>query len=190
MEQENTKVTASIELIPVSRSGKQLVVDFRFAPFAHLKRKGYQRDVIERDYALIIEEALLPAIRLVPDIQITVLVVVLQSDGMAASLAASITAASMALANAEIEMYDRVIGSAVAFMSAGLFLDPTKDEEDVAKGTVVIAYMPSRAQISHIMQVGRVEKHLAEAIDTSLDACNSLDAVLQKVLLDSLTTQI
>lgn len=60
-------------------------------------------------------QALTPAIRLdlVPKSSIDVYVNVLENDGTSSSLAAAISAASVALADAGIEMYDQVAASSI-----------------------------------------------------------------------------
>lgn len=89
--------------------------DFKFSPFSCTQRRGYMKDSTEKEYSQTLRQSLSPAIRLdlLPKSTIDVFVQVLESDGSAACLAAAITCASMALANAGVEMFDVVAGCAV-----------------------------------------------------------------------------
>lgn len=90
----------------------QLECDFKFSPFACEKRRGYRKDAQEREFTTILQQCLAPAIRLelFPKSTIDVFVNVVQNDGTMACLAAAVTCASMALADAGIEMFDLVAG--------------------------------------------------------------------------------
>ena len=91
-----------------------LEIDFKFAPFSCQKRRGHVKDSQEKEFSLIIQQALYPAIRhhLYSQSNIQVYIQVLESDGIYASLAAGINCASMALADAGVEMLDTVIACA------------------------------------------------------------------------------
>jgi exosome complex component MTR3 len=64
-------------------------------------------------------QALTPAVRLdlLPKSSIDVYVNVLENDGTSSTLAAAISAASVALADAGIEMYDQVAASSIVSLT-------------------------------------------------------------------------
>lgn len=118
--------------------------EFRFAPFACFMQRGssgqqsQRRDnqsLDEKNLSSVVEEALKPSILLhkYPKSQIDLYLLCLESDLDAKhALAASISAASMALANASIELYDMVASFTYA---------PTN---------LTLSYMPQLNQITSI----------------------------------------
>jgi exosome complex component MTR3 len=104
---------------------------------------------------------------------------VLENDGSASCLAAAISCASMALVNANIEMYATVVGSACGALNSGIFLDPTMDEENEAKGIVVLAAMPALNQVTHLIQTGEMSADVSTlAISLCDDACAHINTLL------------
>jgi len=79
------------------------------------------QDKEERDYSKLMEQALEAAVRLeaFPKSEVDVFVIVLQDAG--AALAAAITAASLALADAAVEMYDLVTACSAVSVDASRF---------------------------------------------------------------------
>lgn len=117
--------------------------EFRYASFAcPLQRRTgaltQQRDqsLDERNYSCIIEEALKPSILLhkYPKSQIDLYILCIQNDDVNSRnvLTASITAASMALANASIELYDLI--ASYTYLPVNL----------------TVAYMPQLHQITSL----------------------------------------
>ncbi|KAI8902901.1 3' exoribonuclease family, domain 1-domain-containing protein [Globomyces pollinis-pini] len=160
-----------------------LSCDFKFAPFATVKRRGYAKDDQERDFSLILEQALTPAIQveLFPKSRVDVYVLVLESDGCNASLAAAITCASMALANAGIAMFDLVTGCSAGFLNGMTGLDLDEDEESVIDGAVVLATMPSLNQVTLILQTGESSvDDTSKAIELCVDSCSQIKEILIK----------
>jgi ribonuclease PH len=96
----------------------QLVCDVKYAPFADkLTRRERGQDPDEMELSAIVEEALAPAVMLhkLPKCVLSVFVTVLEDDG--GVFAAAINCASLALADAAVEMYDVVTAaSAVSFL--------------------------------------------------------------------------
>ena len=77
------------------------------------------KDAQEKELSQLVFEALAPSIRLdlLPKSTIDIYISVLENDGMASCLAAAITCASVAVADAGIEMLDQVAAcSAVIIM--------------------------------------------------------------------------
>ncbi|XP_011706780.1 PREDICTED: exosome complex component MTR3-like [Wasmannia auropunctata] len=91
----------------------ELFCEFKFAPFSHRKRKLHQQNAEEKEYSLILQRALEPAVCLqeFPNFQVDVYATVLDNGGSA--LAAAIIAASLALANAGVPMFGLVTASTI-----------------------------------------------------------------------------
>ena len=90
-----------------SENGR-IVSDFKYAPFSLPKWKEQRQSNDERDISRLIEQALSSSVILekFPKSVMDVYINVLESDGGDVSIA--ISCASLALANAGVEMYDLV----------------------------------------------------------------------------------
>lgn len=167
-----------------------LSCEFKFSPFSSAgKRREYPRDAKERDFSLILQDALRPAVRLelYPKSSIDISVQVLDCDGVFASVAAAITCASAALANAGIEMKDLVIASSAGFFKDQVVLDCVGHEESAQDGEILVAFMPSLNQVAHFMQNGRIELGAAKkTMDLCIDACAQIHPIVHQALVESL----
>ena len=100
----------------------------------------------------------------------------LESDGFGSCIAAAITAASVALAHAGIEMLDLVAGCSASYIQTGssstsissgagtasesiaqIFMDADLEEEKYEQGAIVLAYMPSLNEVTHVLQSGKAD---------------------------------
>lgn len=125
---------------------------------------------------MIITQALTPAVRLelLPKSAIDIYITVLESDGWGSCLAAAITCASAALAHAGIEMLDLVAGCSASYISTvpessssatsgsssippQIYMDADLEEEKYEQGAIVLAYMPSLNEVTHVLQSGKAE---------------------------------
>lgn len=135
--------------------------DVRWAQFSGrssaLNRRGNMLSEEERESSACLQRVLSAAVQLksYPKSSIDVSAFVLEDDG--GSFAAVITAASLALADAGVEMSDLVAGSTVAVQGKQLLLNPCGREEASASGSVRVAYMPTRAKVTDVMQTGEVD---------------------------------
>ncbi|XP_050413061.1 exosome complex component MTR3 [Patella vulgata] len=171
----------------------QLTCEFKFATFSCKKKRQHQQDAEEKDLSVQLLEAFEPAVQLdkFPKAQVNVYITVLQNDGSA--LAASITCASLALADAGIEMYDIVVGSSVRIHGDVMLVDPSEEEEyrsqdcnDVNEGNVVVGLMPSINQISALTSKGEIDfETISQAIKTCIQTCQKVYPVLQNALVNS-----
>ena len=111
---------------------------------------------MERDFSLLIKQALTPAIRLelLPKIRLEIHLLCLEADGLYSCLAQAINCASLALIESGIEMFDIVSACSAGFLSSTLVLDMDESQEAQADGSLLIASMPSLNQITHVLQVG------------------------------------
>ncbi len=126
-----------------------------------------------------------------PKSAIDVFVLVLEADGPV--LAASITAASLALADAGLEMRDLVSACSVACTalpdaSVALLLDPNAAEMVVlsqARGALLtVAYMAhlNRVTQSALLQGALPVAHSQRALELAVDACKKLATAMREAL--------
>ncbi|XP_074656743.1 exosome complex component MTR3-like [Tubulanus polymorphus] len=173
----------------------QLSCELKYATFSTQRRRSHQLDNHDKDMSVIVMETLEPAVCLdkFPKAIVDVFVTVLQDDGSA--LAAAITCASVALADAEIEMYDIVIGTTVRQTDETMILDPTNEEEykpqvrnceSINNGMVTIGYLPSLNQISCSALVGQMLlENISQAVKVAVTSCLKIYPVVQKTILES-----
>lgn len=123
-------------------------VIFLHAPFL--------KNAFEKEMSILLEEALAPAVRLhmYPKSIIDVFVHVLQFDASPSTLAAAITAASIAIADAGIEMRDIVIGSVVQQRGQHWMVDPDSTEVCDNEACLLVAALPAFNEITHLRAVG------------------------------------
>lgn len=135
-------------------------------------------------------EALTPAVRieLLPKSVIDIYVNVLENDGTSSCLAAAIIASSVALADAGIEMLDQVTAcSGVLTKDQVILMDGTDKEEDQKDGSLVLSYMPSLNQVTHILQTGSSDSAVvSKAVEQCIDGCSKIYSVMSNSLLQSL----
>ncbi|KAI8842983.1 ribosomal protein S5 domain 2-type protein [Chytridium lagenaria] len=203
MEAGNLKVVCGVygprQQITGKRSSETgvLVCDFRYASFALKKRKGFMRESQEAENAMLMKQALTPAVRLhkYPKSEIDIFTIVLEGDGMASALCLAISCASLALADAGIEMLDTVAACSAGFFERPskalqdrtLALDCTSNEEEFQIGSLVIAYMPSMREVTHMVHSGEIAiSSLTEAMDLCLDGCSKIHDALRETLIESL----
>ncbi|KAK7578154.1 hypothetical protein V9T40_010359 [Parthenolecanium corni] len=159
----------------------ELYCEFKFAPFSTHKRHGYIRDAAEREYSVYLRKALEPAVmrHQFSNFQVDVYVLVLENDG--SCLAAAITCANLALANACVPMHDLVTGVSLGLFKEYEVVDPTLTEEvicmskpyvnlpDQGQGIITLGYMKTFQQITEIIQCGilqsaSIERYLEKLI--------------------------
>lgn len=161
----------------------------RFAPFSCPERGSWIQGSQDKDFSLMLQESLLPAVCLhkYPRSQIEVNVMVLENSGSV--LAHAITCASLALADAGIEMYDLVLGCSIRQDGASYVVDPSYEEQNGCssvtenQGNLSVAFLPSLNQISGLQSDGDLtEETLAAGIRTCIEGCYKLYPVIQQAL--------
>jgi len=127
---------------------------YHMVPFSVPERKSPAPTRREIELSKVIREALEPAIILssFPRTTIDVFIEVLQADG--GTRTASITAASVALADAGIPMRDLVTAVAVGKVDDTLVLDLNHLEDQYGGGDMPVAMMPSLGQITLLQADG------------------------------------
>ncbi|CAN0346138.1 unnamed protein product, partial [Discosporangium mesarthrocarpum] len=113
--------------------------------------------------------------------------IVLQADG--GELAVATTCASLALADAGIELFDLVAACAVGCSSgAELVLDPTREEEKEGAGLMAVALMPGSQQVTQWWQEGRFDgRQVAQALELCTDGCACVHAMMKTKLIAAAT---
>lgn len=160
----------------------------RFAPFSCPERGSWIQGSQERDFSMMLQESLQPAVCLhkYPRSQIEVNVMVLENGGSV--LAHAVTCASLALADAGIEMYDLVLGCSIRQDGASYLADPSYAEESSrgagsSQGSLTVAFLPSLNQISGLQSDGEMaEDTLAAGVRSCIEGCYKLFPVVQQVL--------
>ncbi|KAI9491510.1 ribosomal protein S5 domain 2-type protein [Zychaea mexicana] len=170
-------------------SNGTLNCEFKFSTFSCSKRRGHMRDPEERGYSQVVVQALAPAVRLelLPKSSIDIYINVLENDGSTSCLAAAIVAASTALADAGIEMLDQVTACSAVLFQKQIVMDGTESEEQQKDGNMVISYMPSLNQVTHILQNGISDAAtISQAVEQCIDGCSKIYSVMSTALLQSL----
>ncbi|KAF3430092.1 hypothetical protein E2986_07214 [Frieseomelitta varia] len=200
----NTKVVCSV-FDPRELSNKngycmqgEIYCEFKFAPFSCQKRKIHQQNAEEKQYSLILQRALEPAVCLheFPNFQVDVYVMVLDNAG--SSLAAAIMAASTALANAGVPMFGLVTASTIGIYGNHYLMDPTDTEEGICNtqpdneddfnhGIITLASLPQHNQISEVFLIGSIDTNTINQATEILTAANKdICPVLQQCLVKTI----
>ncbi|MDA4118953.1 MAG: exosome complex exonuclease Rrp41 [Thaumarchaeota archaeon] len=127
---------------------------YHMAPFSVDERKNPAPSRREIEISKVIREAIQPALFLedYPRTAIQIYVEVLQSDG--GSRVAGITAASLAIADAGINMRDLVVGCAVGKVDGKIVLDLNDTEDKEGSGDLPYAFMPNLNQVTLLQMDG------------------------------------
>ncbi|XP_075231689.1 exosome complex component MTR3-like [Lycorma delicatula] len=171
----------------------ELYCEFKYATFAQKKHRGFIRDSEEKELSVCLKRALEPAVcrHEFPNFQVDVYALVLEDDGSV--LAAAITCASLALADASIPMYDLVTAQSLGIHGNYLFMDPTNEEESLCTltpegdcknhGAVVVSYATQLQQVTQFKQVGVMDPEcIIEATSQLTENCSELYQLAQHCL--------
>jgi len=121
-----------------------------------------------------------------PKTTVDVFALVLESGG--SDLPIIISCASLALADAGIMMYDLVTSVSVSCFGKNIIIDPTSDEEAWQDGSLVVAFMPARKEITQLTLAGEwSDGKITNAVELCMDACSKLGDILRDRLKDTAT---
>lgn len=128
-----------------------------------------------------IHAALLPALNLAdyPKAVIQVELTILQNDG--SLLSAGLMAATLALTDARVELYDIVTCCEVVVIGDNLLADPTLAEEQAASAKVTLAIMPNWKEVTLWQQSGPAP---TDAMNLCRDGCRTLNRFLRQHLME------
>ncbi len=176
------------ELVPrhMQESDRAILqCNYTMAPFSTKERvrPGPSRRSIE--ISKVTREALEPALFLedFPRTTIDVYIVILQAH--AGTRTAGINAASLALADAGIQMRDLVTSIAAGKIGNEYVLDLTGEEEEVTECDLPIAYMPREKRFTLLQMDGSISKEdMKKVISLAVKGCEKLYEYQKKALLE------
>ncbi|KAM3920674.1 exosome complex component MTR3 isoform 1-T2 [Leptodactylus fuscus] len=169
----------------------RLLCDLRWAPFSRAAAWSSSA-TSSRQAGLLLQESLEAAVRLerYPRAELAVWALVLEDRGSA--LPAAVSCASLALADAGIEMYDLAVGAGLSRGpdSEELKLDPD-DAEEAAGATMYLSLLPTLNQVSGLLCSGEWEGDSSvAAVQMCMEGCQRLYPVLQQSLVKATKRKI
>ena len=156
---------------------------YHMAPFSVQERKSPAPSRREVEISKVIRESFEPTVfvEYYPRTMIDVFIEVLQADG--GTRCASITAASLALADAGIPMRDLVVACAAGKVDDTIVLDLDDTEDKLGVADVPLALMPNLNAITLLQMDGKLSLDEFEtAINLALEGCKKIYAMQKEVL--------
>jgi exosome complex component RRP41 len=156
---------------------------YHMAPFSVQERKSPAPSRREVELSKVIRESLEPSVFLeyYPRTGIDVFVEVLQADG--GTRCASITAASLAIADAGIPMRDLVVACAAGKVDDTVVLDLMDMEDKVGVADVPVAYMPNLNAVTLLQMDGILTPDEFEnAVNLAMEGCKKIYALQKEAL--------
>jgi exosome complex component RRP41 len=150
------------------------------------KRPGPDRRSVE--ISKVISEALSAAVMIeqFPRTQIDVFIEVIQAD--AGTRIASLTAASVALANAGVPMRDLVVGCTAGKVEGRIVLDLSKEEDNFGSADLPMAVLSKTDEVVLIQMDGELTKEeLYKGMDMILKATKRINEIQRKALSEKYT---
>jgi exosome complex component RRP41 len=156
---------------------------YHMAPFSVQERKSPAPSRREVELSKVIREALEPSIFIeyYPRTGIDIFVEVLQADG--GTRCASITAASLAVADAGIPMRDLVTACAAGKIDDTIVLDLMDTEDKAGVADVPVALMPNLNAITLLQMDGILTSEEFEtAVNLAVEGCRKIYALQKEAL--------
>lgn len=156
---------------------------YHMAPFSVQERKSPAPSRREIELSKVIREAVEPAIFMeyYPRTAIDVFVEVLQADG--STRCASITAASLALADAGIPMRDLVAACSAGKVDDTIVLDLMDTEDKVGSADVPVAFMPNLEVITLLQMDGILTpEEFEKTVNLAIEGCKKIYALQKEAL--------
>ncbi|MDH5482775.1 MAG: exosome complex exonuclease Rrp41 [Candidatus Bathyarchaeota archaeon] len=156
---------------------------YHMAPFSVQERKSPAPSRREIELSKVIRESLEPSIFLeyYPRTIIDVFIEVLQADG--GTRCASITAASIALADAGIPMRDLVVACAAGKVDDTIVLDLMDTEDKMGTADVPLALMPNLKALTLLQMDGILtSKEFESAVNLALEGCKKIYTLQKEAL--------
>ena len=148
---------------------------YRMAPFSVGERKSPAPSRREHELSKVIRESLEPSlfVEYYPRTGVDVFIEVLQADG--GTRCASITAASLALADAGIPMRDLVVACAAGKVEDKVVLDLFDIEDKVGSADVPVAFMPNLNAVTLLQMDGILTpEEFEKAVAMAIDGCRKI----------------
>jgi exosome complex component RRP41 len=156
---------------------------YHMAPFSVQERKSPAPSRREVELSKVIRESLEPAIftELYPRTMIDIFIEVLQADG--GTRCASITAASLALADSGIPMRDLVVACAAGKADDTIVLDLMDEEDKLGSADVPVALMPSLNAITLLQMDGKLsQEEFESAVNLAVEGCKQIYTMQKEAL--------
>ena len=156
---------------------------YHMAPFSVQERKSPAPSRREIELSKVIRESLEPSIFLeyYPRTGIDVFVEVLQADG--STRCASITAASLAIADAGIPMRDLVVACSAGKIDSTIVLDLMDTEDKMGSADVPVALMPNLNAVTLLQMDGILtSEEFDKALNLALEGCRKIYVMQKEVL--------
>jgi exosome complex component RRP41 len=156
---------------------------YHMAPFSVQERKSPAPSRREIELSKVIRESLQPSIFMeyYPRTMIDVFIEILQADG--GTRCASITAASLALADAGIPMRDLVVACAAGKVDDTIVLDLMDEEDKLGKADVPVALMPNLNAITLLQMDGKLtHEEFENAVNLAIDGCKRIYSMQKEAL--------
>jgi exosome complex component RRP41 len=156
---------------------------YHMAPFSVQERKSPAPSRREIELSKVIREAVEPAIfvEYYPRTAIDVFVEVLQADG--STRCASITAASLALADAGIPMRDLVAACSAGKVDDTIVLDLMDIEDKAGSADVPVAFMPNLEVITLLQMDGILTlEEFEKTVNLAIEGCRKIYALQKEAL--------
>jgi exosome complex component RRP41 len=153
---------------------------YHMAPFSVQERKSPAPSRREVELSKVIRESLEPSVfvEYYPRTGIDLFIEVLQADG--GTRCASITAASLAIADAGIPMRDLVVACAAGKIDDTVVLDLMDTEDKLGVADVPVAYMPNLNAVTLLQMDGILAPdEFEQAVNMAIEGCKKI-YVMQK----------
>ena len=156
---------------------------YHMAPFSVQERKSPAPSRREIELSKVIREALEPAIfvQYYPRTATDVFVEVLQADG--STRCASITVASLALADAGIPMRDLVVACSAGKVDGTIVLDLMDMEDKGGSADVPVAFMPNLGVVTLLQMDGILTlEEFEKAVNLAIEGCKKIYELQKEAL--------
>jgi exosome complex component RRP41 len=156
---------------------------YHMAPFSVQERKSPAPSRREVELSKVIRDSLEPSlfVEYYPRTGIDVFVEVLQADG--GTRCASITAASLAIADAGIPMRDLVVACAAGKVDNTVVLDLMDTEDKVGVADVPVAFMPNLNAVTLLQMDGILTpEEFESAVNLAMEGCRKIYALQKEAL--------
>ncbi|MBS7608559.1 MAG: exosome complex exonuclease Rrp41 [Candidatus Bathyarchaeia archaeon] len=156
---------------------------YHMAPFSVQERKSPAPSRREIELSKVIREAIEPAVfvEYYPRTAVDIFIEVLQADG--STRCTSITAASLALADAGIPMRDLVAACSAGKVEDMIVLDLNDVEDKVGTADVPVAYMPNLGVITLLQMDGILtSEEFEKAVNLAIEGCMKIYAMQREAL--------
>ena len=156
---------------------------YHMAPFSVQERKSPAPSRREIEISKVIRESLEPSIFMeyYPRTMIDVFIEVLQADG--GTRCASITTASLALADAGIPLKDLVVACAAGKADDTIVLDLMDEEDKLGKADVPVALMPGLNGITLLQMDGKLtHEEFETVVNMAIEGCKKIYPMQKEAL--------